>query len=86
MALTTTELLAGINAAFEDATSWNRAMARLAITDDLAEAEGRLTQAEAISASRQALATATIEQLQNEVAALQAQLDALAEIPVVPTE
>ena len=86
MALTATELLAGINAAFTDAASWNRAMLRLALEGRITEQEGVIAQGRATIGKRDVAEQAWIEGEMAKLAALQAQLQALAARPTVPIE
>jgi len=86
MAQTNVEILAGINGAFADAPTWARAMLRLALVEKITEQEGVIAQGRATIGKRDVAEQAWIEGEMAKLAALQAQLQALAAKPVVPIE
>ena len=86
MAITTEQKLAGIDGAFTDPDSWNRAMLRLALTDSIAEKAGEIAQGQATIGEHDTVEQAWLEARRAELAALEAQLTALASVPTVPTE
>ena len=81
MAITTTEILNGINAAEFDAASWAKAMLYMKLTVDLGIVRGRIANVQAWQSGKVDEATAEINTLRAEEAALEEQINALAPTP-----
>ena len=81
MAMTTQEILAGINASFADATAWARAMEMSAAQVAVLEAEAALDRVESQISVRDAAENDALAAARTELAAANAALEALGDDP-----